>query len=127
MTTVKRKLSKTFKNFFDSKKSGGVLLIICTAVSLVITNSAAGEGYLGLWHTYVGGLSLEHWINDALMAVFFLFIGLELERELYVGELCDFLNALLPIFAAAGGILFPALLHFALNAGTPTRAGVGVP
>jgi NhaA family Na+:H+ antiporter len=68
MTIIKRKLSKTFRNFFESKKSGGMLLIACTAVSLAVTNSAAGAGYLGLWHAYVGGLSLEHWINDALMA-----------------------------------------------------------
>src|SRR5687768_13859207 len=127
MPIVQRKLSKTFRNFFDSEKSGGFLLIICTAVSLLITNSAAGESYLGLWHTYVGPLSLEHWINDALMAVFFLFIGLELERELYVGELSDFRNALLPIVAAVGGICAPALIHFAINAGTPTQAGVGIP
>jgi len=127
MSIVKRKLSQTFRNFFDSEKSGGVLLIICTAVSLAVTNSAAGESYLGLWHTYVGGLSVEHWINDGLMAVFFLFIGLELERELYVGELSDFRNALLPIVAALGGIAFPALIHFAFNAGTPTQAGVGIP
>src|ERR671916_2683221 len=127
MPIVKRRLSRTFRNFFDSEKSSGVLLIVCTAVSLLITNSAAGESYLGLWHTYVGGLSLEHWVNDALMAVFFLFIGLELERELYVGELSDFRNALLPIVAALGGIVAPALIHFALNAGTPTQAGVGIP
>lgn len=127
MPIVKRRLSKTFRNFFDSEKSSGILLIVCTAVSLMITNSAAGESYLGLWHTYVGGLSLEHWINDALMAVFFLFIGLELERELYVGELSEFRNALLPIIAAAGGICAPALIHFALNAGTPTQAGIGIP
>lgn len=127
MTIVKRKLSKTFRNFFDSEKSSGILLIICTIVSLLITNSAVGEQYTGLWHAYVGGLSLEHWINDALMAVFFLFIGLELERELYVGELSDFRNALLPIVAAVGGICAPALIHFALNAGTPTQAGVGIP
>ena len=127
MGVVKRKLSKTFRNFFDSKKSGGVLLIICTALSLAVTNSAAGEEYTRLWHAYVGGLSLEHWINDALMAVFFLFIGLELERELYVGELSDFRNALLPIVAALGGICAPALIHLTLNAGTPTQAGVGIP
>jgi NhaA family Na+:H+ antiporter len=127
MPIVKRRLSKTFRNFFESKKSGGVLLVICTAVSLLVTNSVAGEGYTGLWHTYVGPLSLEHWINDALMAVFFLFIGLELERELYVGELSDFRNALLPIVAAVGGICAPALIHFALNAGTPTQAGIGIP
>jgi NhaA family Na+:H+ antiporter len=127
MGVVQRKLSKTFRNFFESKKSGGFLLIICTAVSLLITNSAAGEKYVGLWHAYVGPLSLEHWINDALMAVFFLLIGLELERELYVGELSDFRNALLPIVAALGGICVPALIHFTFNAGTPTQAGVGIP
>jgi Na+:H+ antiporter, NhaA family len=127
MPIVKRKLSQTFRNFFDSEKSSGVLLIVCTAVSLLVTNSAAGEGYTGLWHAYLGPLSIEHWVNDALMAVFFLFIGLELERELYVGELSDFRNALLPIVAALGGICAPALIHFALNAGTPAQAGVGIP
>jgi Na+:H+ antiporter, NhaA family len=127
MVIVKRRLSDTFSRFFDSEKSSGILLIVCTALSLAVTNSAAGASYLGLWHTYVGGLSLEHWINDGLMAVFFLFIGLELERELYVGELSDFRNALLPIFAALGGIGVPALIHFGLNAGTPTQSGVGIP
>src|SRR5215208_2828990 len=120
MSTVKRKLSRTFRDFFDSEKSGGVLLIVCTAVSLLTTNSVYGGGYLDFWHEYVAGLSIEHWVNDALMAVFFLLIGLELERELYVGELSDFRNALLPIFAAAGGICLPALIHFSLNAGMPT-------
>jgi NhaA family Na+:H+ antiporter len=76
---------------------------------------------------YFGGLSLEHWINDALMAVFFLLIGLELERELYSGELSDFRQALLPIFAALGGVIVPALIHFSFNAGSPTQAGIGVP
>lgn len=127
MGVVQRKLSKTFKDFFDSEKSSGILLIICTAVSLVLANSLIGANYLSLWQMPVGGLSVEHWINDALMAVFFLFIGLELERELYNGELSDFKNALLPIFAAIGGICLPALIHFALNAGTPTQAGIGIP
>jgi len=127
MGIVKIKLSKTFGNFFDSEKAGGMLLIVCTALSLAVTNSVAGESYAGLWHTYVGGLSLEHWINDALMAVFFLFIGLELERELYVGELSDFRNALLPIIAAVGGICLPALIHLLFNYGTQTQAGIGIP
>ncbi|MBD0373760.1 MAG: Na+/H+ antiporter NhaA, partial [Pyrinomonadaceae bacterium] len=127
MGVFKRRLSKTFKNFFDSEKSGGILLIICTAVSLLLANSKMGASYLDLWHTSVGGLSIEHWINDALMAVFFLLIGLELERELYNGELSNFRNALLPIFAAAGGIGLPALIHFLLNAGTPSQAGIGIP
>jgi Na+:H+ antiporter, NhaA family len=127
MGAVKRRLSRTFNNFFDSGKSGGVLLIVCTAVSLAVTNSAAGGAYLNFWHSDVAGLSLEHWVNDALMAVFFLLIGLELERELYVGELSDFRNALLPIVAAAGGIALPALIHFSINRGTPAQAGLGIP
>lgn len=73
MGVVQRKLSKTFKNFFDSKKSGGILLIICTIVSLVVTNSILGANYLSLWQMYIGGMSVEHWINDGLMAIFFLF------------------------------------------------------
>src|SRR5919112_3870742 len=127
MTIIKRQLSKTFNNFFSSEKSSGILLIICTIVSLLITNSILGENYLSIWHLYIGGLSVEHWINDGLMAIFFLLIGLELERELYNGELSNFRNALLPIFAALGGVIAPALIHFSLNAGTETQAGLGIP
>src|SRR5262245_7979816 len=123
MDTVQRKLSKSFKAFFDLEKASGILLIICTVISLITTNFILGEKYLAFWHMYVGGLSIEHWINDALMAIFFLLIGLELERELYNGELSNFKNALLPIFAAIGGIALPALIHFLLNSGTPTQAG----
>lgn len=127
MSVVKRKLSRSFKAFFDSEKSSGILLIICTVISLILANSASGTGYLGFWQSYYGGLSVEHWINDGLMAVFFLLIGLELEREIYNGELSNFRNALLPIFAALGGIGVPALIHFVFNAGTPTQAGIGIP
>lgn len=127
MGLVKRKLSKSFKAFFDSEKSSGILLIICTIISLIIANSIIGDQYVSMWKMYLGGLSIEHWINDLLMAVFFLLIGLELERELYNGELSDFKNALLPIFAAIGGIALPASIHFGFNAGTPTQAGIGIP
>ncbi len=127
MGVVQRKLTRTFKEFFDDQKSSGIILIICTVISLIITNSPIGENYLKLWHFYVVGLSVEHWINDGLMAIFFLLIGLELERELYKGELSNFKNALLPIFAAIGGIALPALIHFSLNAGTATQAGIGIP
>jgi NhaA family Na+:H+ antiporter len=127
MSVVKRKLSRSFKAFFDSEKSSGILLIICTVISLILANSASGTGYLGFWQSYYGGLSVEHWINDGLMAVFVLLIGLELEREIYNGELSNFRNALLPIFAALGGIGVPALIHFVFNAGTPTQAGIGIP
>lgn len=127
MADTQTKLSKTFSNFFASEKTSGILLILCTILSLGIANSHLGPAYLGFWHANVAGLSIEHWVNDALMAVFFLFVGLELERELYNGELSNFRNALLPIFAAIGGIGVPALIHYTLNFGTPTQAGTGIP
>jgi NhaA family Na+:H+ antiporter len=77
--------------------------------------------------TYLGPLSVEHWINDGLMPVFFLPIALELEREFHVSELSSFRNALLPILAALGGVCLSALIHYGLNSGTPSRSGVGIP
>jgi NhaA family Na+:H+ antiporter len=121
------KLTEAFIRFVKSEQSGGVLLIGCTLLSLAFANSPAGGAWLAFWHTPLGPLSLEHWINDALMAVFFLLIGLELERELYVGELSNPRNALLPVFAAVGGMVVPALIHAAFNLGTPTIAGFGIP
>lgn len=127
MRDTQQRLSASFQRFFGSEKSSGILLIACTVISLLLSNSSAGESYMGFWETPVGGFSLEHWINDALMAVFFLLIGLELERELYSGELSNFKNALLPLVAAIGGIVTPALIHFTFNAGSPTQAGIGIP
>lgn len=127
MRFVQQKLSRSFQDFFNSEKSSGVLLLACTALSLFAANAADGQDYLDFWQTSVAGMSLAHWINDGLMAVFFLLIGLELERELYVGELANFRKALLPIVAALGGIVTPAAIHFALNAGTATQAGIGIP
>lgn len=120
-------LSATFKRFFNSEKTSGILILLCTLVALAITNSPFGMPYLDFWHLQILGLSVEKWVNDGLMAIFFLFIGLELERELYSGELSDFRSALLPIFAAVGGIALPALIHFGLNRGTPTQVGMGIP
>ena len=120
-------LSSSFKAFFASEKSGGIALIVCTLASLLLANSGFGADYLAFWQRQVAGISIEHWVNDGLMAVFFLLIGLELERELYNGELSDFKNALLPIVAAIGGIGVPALIHYAFNAGTATQAGIGIP
>jgi NhaA family Na+:H+ antiporter len=127
METEPRRLSRTFNQFFDSEKSSGVLLMFCTALALAIANSPFGGRYLAFWHTKFGGLTLEHWINDGLMAIFFLLIGLELERELYSGELSNLKSALLPMFAAVGGMVAPAAIHFSLNEGTPSQAGVGIP
>lgn len=127
MDIVQQRLSATFNKFFDSEKSSGVLLIICTLFSLLVTNSSFGAAYVSFWQVYVGGLDLEHWINDGLMAIFFLLVGLELERELYSGELAHFKNALLPIVAATGGMVAPALIHLSINAGTSMQAGFGIP
>lgn len=127
MAIVQTTLSKTFTAFFDSEKSSGIVLILCTLLSLALANSSLGPAYLAFWHGRVAGLAVEQWVNDALMAVFFLFVGLELERELYNGELSSFKSALLPIFAALGGIAAPALIHFALNGGLPTQPGAGIP
>lgn len=126
-TQTEISLSQTFKDFANSGKAGGIILIVCTLLSLLIANSPLGHGYLEFWHRQIAGLSVELWVNDALMAIFFLLIGLELERELYNGELSDFKKALLPILAAAGGIAVPALIHFALNKGTLTQPGLGIP
>ncbi len=123
----KRKLTTTFREFFDSEKASGVIMITCTVISLIVANSPIGSAYLGFWHLDLGGLSVELWINDLLMAIFFLLIGLELEREMISGELSNLRTALLPIFAALGGIAVPAAIHFSINHGTPTQAGVGIP
>lgn len=124
-----------FKEFFNSEKSAGIVLIICTVVSLVLCNFFWGQAYLDFWHQKAGfeigsinlKLSVEHWINDGLMAVFFLLVGLEIERELYAGELSSMKNASLPIVAAIGGMAIPALIHFLLNNGTATIDGFGIP
>ena len=107
----------------------------CTLASIVLTNSGAGEGWLHFWHARpdlsFGGIpldySVEHWVNDGLMAVFFLLVGLEIERELYIGELAEFKKALLPIIAAVGGMLAPAMAHFLFNRETPWQNGFGIP
>jgi NhaA family Na+:H+ antiporter len=120
-------LTRIFRDFFYSESVSGILLIISTLISLVLANSAFGDSYMHFWETTVAHHSLSHWINDGLMAVFFLLVGLELERELYIGELADIKNALLPIFAAIGGMLVPAGMHLFLNWGMPTQAGAGIP
>ncbi len=120
-------ISPAFKEFTDNEKSAGVFLMICSIVALVLANSPLSEAYFGWWKTYLGPLNLGHWINDGLMAIFFLLIGLELKREVYVGELSDIKNATLPIVAALGGIAVPALIHFAFNKGLPTQSGFAIP
>lgn len=126
-TLKKLKPTKLFKDFFESEKSGGLTLIACTAVSLIIANSVWASNYEHFWHTDFAGHGISHWINDGLMTVFFLLIGLELEREIYQGELSNIKDALLPIFAAIGGMLLPAGLFLLLTYGTEGQAGIGIP
>jgi len=121
------KLTKLFIEFFESEKAGGVLLICCTAFSLLLANSFLQNNYIQVWDIQIGEHSWAHWINDGLMSIFFLLIGLELEREVNIGELSSFKNASLPIFAALGGMLVPAGLFLLFNFGTATQAGAGIP
>jgi len=120
-------VTKLFKDFFDSEKAGGLILIGCTIVSLTLANSNFGTDYHHFWQTQLAGHSIEHWVNDGLMTIFFLLIGLELEREIYHGELAKIKDALLPIFAALGGIIIPAGLFMLFNFGTETQSGAGIP
>lgn len=120
-------LTKLFRDFFNSERSAGILLIGCTILSLLLTNSNLGGSYLQIWNAKVSGESVTHWINDGLMAIFFLMIGLELEREIYKGELSDIKKALLPVMAAIGGILVPAAIYFFLNYSSDTKSGIGIP
>lgn len=128
-------LVKPFQEFTKLEASGGILLLAFAVAALVWANSPFGQSYVDLWHVEVvvggGALRLEkdllHWINDGLMAVFFLLVGLELKRELLDGELASPRKAALPIFAAVGGMLVPAAFYLALNLGGPGEAGWGIP
>lgn len=120
-------LTKLFKEFFESEKSGGLILLFATLLSLGIANSPWHNVYVPFWQVLLGGHSLMYWINDGLMTVFFLLIGLELEREIYRGELSDIKNASLPIIGAMGGMIVPASLFLLLNYGTPYQSGAGIP
>lgn len=121
------KTSKLFKDFFESEKSAGLVLIGCTILSLTLANSSFSTNYLDFFHMQIAGHSATHWINDGLMTIFFLLIGLELEREIYKGELSNLKSALLPILGALGGMLIPAGLFLLFNFGTTTQSGAGIP
>ena len=121
------KLTRLFNEFFRSEKAGGLILVFATIISLLLANSAIQADYIKIWSYELGGHSVVHWINDGLMTVFFLLIGLELEREIYQGELSDIKNASLPIIGALGGMLVPAGIFLLFNFGTVSQAGAGIP
>ena len=122
-----RKLGKLYTNFIESEKAGGLLLVFATIISLFFANSKWQTDYIGIWHQQLGSHTLVDWINDGLMAIFFLLIGLELVREIKSGELSNIKNAALPIFAAFGGMIIPAGIFLFLNYGLPTQSGAGIP
>lgn len=127
------KLSIYFKKFFKSSQSSGIILIFCVLISLLIANSSFAESFQGFLDQEIGAeifhlkYPVSIWINDGLMAVFFLLVGLEIKREIIEGELSSFKNASLPIFAAIGGMLVPAVIYSLFNSGTDYRNGWGIP
>ena len=130
------RLTALFREFFQSQQSAGILLVVATITSLLLANSAIAEEYTSFWKTEIGsnwsGFHLKHsltgWINEALMTIFFLLVGLEIERELYIGELSSRKRAMLPVMAALGGMIFPALVYLLFNFNHPESiSGIGIP
>ncbi|OQP85630.1 Na+/H+ antiporter NhaA [Rhizobium rhizosphaerae] len=109
----------TLRNFLDNEASGGLVLMAAAVLALLVANSPLGEAYANVLHWKIGPLGLQHWINDALMAVFFLLVGLEIKREMLDGQLSSWSRRILPGAGAAGGMLAPALIYVALNLHDP--------
>jgi Na+:H+ antiporter, NhaA family len=132
---IRNKLTTLFIEFFASEQASGIILLLCTMFAILVANSAVGTTVAEIWHLKLGfdwraihlQYDVEHWINDGLMAIFFLLIGLEMEREIYIGELSDLKNASLPIIAAVGGMAMPAIVYLSINYGKPTQGGFGIP
>ncbi|MHA6697657.1 Na+/H+ antiporter NhaA [Chryseobacterium sp. A321] len=121
------KITQYFKNFLQHNQSSGILLLFCVFLSLMIANSSLGPAFEDLLNYQLGPYSISMWINDGLMAVFFLVVGLEIKREIVEGELSSFKNASLPIVAALGGMIVPAFIYLLFNAGTDTQNGWAIP
>jgi NhaA family Na+:H+ antiporter len=129
-------LLKPINEFLHQEASGGILLMICTVIALAWANSPWFESYHYLWHTHLvinlGNIlnldyTIHYWINDGLMAIFFFTVGLEIKRELLVGELSSVQKASLPIAGALGGMIVPAILYTVFNSGGEGARGWGIP
>jgi len=126
---------KIFPRFFQSSSAGGILLLFCVAISLAIANTGLADDFSNFLNTQLGfeneSIHLRYpillWINDGLMAIFFLLVGLEIKREIVEGELSSLRQASLPVLAAIGGVMVPAGIYAMFNAGTPTGSGWGIP
>ena len=135
MTTTRRVAIDPLRDFFHEEAAGGVVLVAATVIALIWANSPWKESYFHLWHTHMSitigshsiDLDLQEWVNDALMAIFFLVVGLEIKRELVEGELRDPRTAALPAIAAVGGMAVPALIYVAINVGGNGVGGWGIP
>ena len=129
------RVSRSIVRFLKLESAGGIVMMSAAALALIVANTPLGEAYEDLWHTYAGfvfgewdlKMSLLHWVNDALMAVFFFVVGLEIKREILFGELASLRRAALPVVAALGGAIVPALLYWAFNRGGEFAGGWGVP
>jgi len=132
---VARLIARPLRTFLATEAAGGLVLLAATVIALAWANSPFGEGYESLWTTEldisIGDFhvaeDLRHWVNDAAMVLFFFVVGLEIKRELIVGELSDAKKAMLPALAAVGGMVVPALFYAAFNAGGPGQSGWGIP
>ena len=127
-TLPRPKPISAFRQFLTSEAGGGVVLMMAAAAALIAANSQLSALYFGMLQTYVGGLTVLHWINDALMAVFFLLVGLEIKREFQEGQLATWPRRMLPGLAALGGLTVPALIYLAFNGVSgPTARGWAIP
>lgn len=120
-------MKSLFLEFIKTEKASSIILLMCTILSLLLANSGISIAYIALWQFPLLGHPISYWINDGLMMLFFLLVGLEIEREIYVGELSQPRKAVLPIVAAIGGMAIPALIHMLFNVGTATQSGIGIP
>lgn len=120
-------MQNTLRRFLDNEAAGGILLMAVAALALVVANSPLSNAYFGALHLYLGPLSVQHWINDALMAVFFLMVGLEIKREMTDGHLSSWSRRILPGAAAAAGMAVPALFYLIFNVGTDAAHGWAIP
>ena len=128
-------VAKPLNDFMRMEASSGVLLLVCTAIALYCANSSLREGYEHLWHTPISigigswrfSQSLHFWINEGLMTIFFFVVGLEIKREVLFGELNNPKKVALPLLAACGGAIVPAIIYFSIERGTEGAAGWGIP
>lgn len=135
MVKIARRVIAPFREFFKHEATSGIVLLICAAVAIIIANSPMASTYNDLLHKYITigygnfslSLSVLHWINDGLMALFFFIVGMEIKREIIIGELKELKKTVLPIAAAVGGMIIPAAIYLLFNYKETTVTGWGIP